>query len=340
MYARTARRFYGGQIMQTVFDGMGLPTKDRLDGLNELLVNSVHPMRILSDDPAEYRATLRALDLTAVDVVELTCSPSEIVRTPKLIRQHDPELCSLIMVMSGKLAVGQAGRETVLGEGELAVYDSSQPFQLGFAAGSETMTIVRAHMPREFLGLSAERVEGLLGRSLPGGAGVGGLLTQFLSSVTTGSAEYRPTDLPRLGTVARDLMTALVTHYLDADDVVPDDSRRRTLLLRIDTFVQQHLPDPQLTPGTIAAAHHISVSYLHRLFAARDTTVAAWIRHQRLERARGALADAALQGVPVHRIAARWGFKDHPTFTRAFRAAFGISPADYRRHCVDAAPRT
>jgi AraC-like DNA-binding protein len=330
MYARTARRLYEGQIMQTVFDGVGLPTKDRLDALNELLVKSVHPMRILSDDPAEYQVTLRALDLTAVDVVQLTCSPSEIVRTPKLIRQYDPELCCVIMVLSGKLAVGQAGRETVLGERELAVYDSSQPFQLGLAAGTETMTIVRAHMPREFLGLPAQKVERLLGRSLPGGAGVGGLLTQFLSNVTTGSAEYRPTDLPRLGTVARDLMTALVTHHLDADDAIPDDSRRRTLLLRIDTFVQQHLSDPQLTPRAIAAAHHISVSYLHRLFAARDTTVAAWIRHQRLERARRELADPALLGEPVHHIAARWGFKDHPTFTRAFRAAYGVSPRDYR----------
>ena len=34
------------------------------------------------------------------------------------------------------------------------------------------------------------------------------------------------------------------------------------------------------------------------------------------------------------------GLQDHPTFTRAFRSAFGISPTDYRRHCVGATLRT
>jgi AraC-like DNA-binding protein len=84
-------------------------------------------------------------------------------------------------------------------------------------------------------------------------------------------------------------------------------------------------------PATIAAAHHIWVSHLHRLFGPRGTTVAAWIRRQRLERARRDLADPALRNVPVHRIAARWGFKGHSSFTRAFRAAYDTAPQDYRR---------
>ncbi|MFG3357423.1 helix-turn-helix domain-containing protein [Streptomyces griseofuscus] len=49
------------------------------------------------------------------------------------------------------------------------------------------------------------------------------------------------------------------------------------------------------------------------------------------------LADPALRDMPVHRIADRWGFKGHPTFTRAFRAAFGTSPQDYRNGALAAA---
>jgi AraC-like DNA-binding protein len=317
-------------MMQVVFRAEDLPAQDRLSSLNEIFVNSEHPMRVVSAEPDEFLATARMLDLAEVDVVELTCSPSEVVRTPRLIRQHDPELLCVIMALSGDIMVSQAGRETVLTGQEFAMYDSSTPFRLGFGTGAGPVTMVRAHIPREFLGVPVGRIERLLGRSLPGATGVGGLLRQFLTSTTTCSADYRPTDLPRVGTVARDLMTAVVAHHLDAEGTVPDDSRRRTLLMRIETFIQQQLPDPRLTPGTVAAAHHISLSYLHRLFAARDTTVAAWIRHQRLERARRDLADQALRDVPVHQIAARWGFKDHPTFTRAFRAAYGASPSDYR----------
>ncbi|MYQ99142.1 MULTISPECIES: helix-turn-helix domain-containing protein, partial [unclassified Streptomyces] len=48
------------------------------------------------------------------------------------------------------------------------------------------------------------------------------------------------------------------------------------------------------------------------------------------------LADPALRDMPVHRIADRWGFRGHPTFTRAFRAAFGTSPQDYRNSALAA----
>ncbi|WP_308429099.1 helix-turn-helix transcriptional regulator [Streptomyces brasiliensis] len=84
----------------------------------------------------------------------------------------------------------------------------------------------------------------------------------------------------------------------------------------------------------MAAAHHISVSYLHRLFQDHETTVSAWIRSQRLERARRDLAEPALRAVPVHRIAARWGFSDHATFTRSFRSAYDIPPKEYRQQHV------
>ncbi|MFD0385553.1 helix-turn-helix domain-containing protein [Streptomyces stramineus] len=63
----------------------------------------------------------------------------------------------------------------------------------------------------------------------------------------------------------------------------------------------------------MAAAHHISLSYLHRLFETEATTVAAWIRHQRLERARHDLGDTTQRHIPVHAIAARWGFPAPPS---------------------------
>lgn len=79
-----------------------------------------------------------------------------------------------------------------------------------------------------------------------------------------------------------------------------------------------------------APPHHISTSYLHRLFREQGSTVGTWIRQQRLERTRRDLGDPALAGVPVNRIAARWGFPHHPVFTRAFHSAYGMPPRDYR----------
>jgi AraC-like DNA-binding protein len=86
----------------------------------------------------------------------------------------------------------------------------------------------------------------------------------------------------------------------------------------------------------IAAAHHISLSYLHRIFQQRSQgeTVAAWIRNRRLEGARRDLADPSLHGTPIHAIAARWGFPRASDFTRAFRAIHGQSPREFRLRTV------
>ncbi|MGW5265624.1 helix-turn-helix domain-containing protein [Microbispora sp. NPDC004025] len=85
-----------------------------------------------------------------------------------------------------------------------------------------------------------------------------------------------------------------------------------------------------LTPETIAAAHQISVRHLYTLFAEQGLTVAAWIRRCRLEQCHRDLADPRRRSLPIQSVAARWGFTDAATFSRAFRAAYGMSPRDHR----------
>jgi AraC-like DNA-binding protein len=130
--------------------------------------------------------------------------------------------------------------------------------------------------------------------------------------------------------VVVDLLSALFAHALDADNSLPPETHRQNLVLRIRAFVHQHLHDRQLTPCSIAAAHHISRSYLYRLFENEEESIAAWIRGQRLEHARRDLTEPAMCTIPIHAIAARWGFTHAADFTRAFRTAYGMAPRDYR----------
>jgi AraC-like DNA-binding protein len=80
----------------------------------------------------------------------------------------------------------------------------------------------------------------------------------------------------------------------------------------------------------IAAENHVSLRYLHKLFETQQMTVAGWIRQRRLERCRRDLRDPALSHLPVSAIAARSGLIDAAHFSRVFRAAYGISPSEYR----------
>jgi AraC-like DNA-binding protein len=145
---------------------------------------------------------------------------------------------------------------------------------------------------------------------------------------------YPPASASRLCTVMMDLVTAAVAERAGQIEAQPIESRERTLLLRIHAFIEEHLGEPDLSPPAVAAAHHISVRYLYRLFEAQDTSVAAWIRQRRLERCRRDLADPALVTVPVGSVAARWGVPDAAHFSRLFRQAYGLPPAEYRRVCA------
>jgi AraC-like DNA-binding protein len=127
-------------------------------------------------------------------------------------------------------------------------------------------------------------------------------------------------------------VSALFAHTLDTEAALPRETRNEVLARQVRTFIRRNLHDPELTPGMVASAHHISLSHLHRVFTqhSQGETVAAWIRAQRLERARHDLADPALRTLPIHAVAARWGIPRASDFTRAFRGAYGITPREHR----------
>ncbi|MFF2520355.1 helix-turn-helix transcriptional regulator [Streptomyces sp. NPDC058086] len=111
-------------------------------------------------------------------------------------------------------------------------------------------------------------------------------------------------------------------------------------MVSVHSFIEHHLDDPQLSPAAIAAAHHISVRYLHRLFQPQGTTVSAWIRQRRLERCHRDLADPQSSDKPIGFLAARWGFVHASDFTRSFRTAYGVPPSTYRRAVLHGEPCT
>ncbi|MFE1797311.1 helix-turn-helix domain-containing protein [Streptomyces sp. NPDC059517] len=154
--------------------------------------------------------------------------------------------------------------------------------------------------------------------------------SQFLLLLARHLHGLGPLDTARLAGRMLEVLTAALADALDDRNTVPPTGGPPTLSGRIHAFIQENLGDPGLTPDTIAAAHHISLRYLHKLFHAEGHTVAAWIRERRLEQCRRDLADPALSDLPIRAIAARWGFTSPAHFSQAFRSAHGLSPRQFR----------
>lgn len=120
----------------------------------------------------------------------------------------------------------------------------------------------------------------------------------------------------------------------DGPGPAPAASPVEGLLQDIKAFIDDHLADADLSPVAIAAAHHISVRYLHHLFQRDRRTVGGHVRRRRLERCRADLADPALAGRGVGQVGRRWGFRDPAVFSRAFKSAYGVTPGAYRRRLL------
>jgi AraC-like DNA-binding protein len=127
-----------------------------------------------------------------------------------------------------------------------------------------------------------------------------------------------------------DMFAASFAEQLACESAASPEARRRGLLLRIHAFLEDRLDDPGLDLATVAAAHHISVRYLQKLFEDEGETVTGWIRARRMEHCRRDLAEARFAELPVSSVAARWGLHDPAHFSRLFKATYGLSPRDYR----------
>jgi AraC-like DNA-binding protein len=316
---------------------------DRSDFWWGAVAESIVPVHGSSDQGANFRAEMRSLDLGASQLTRGRCVPFQARRSPALIRRSDPGLYHLSMILRGRSHISQADRQACLEPTDLVLYDTSRAFHVRMEAGDRPTKDTTPgftdglilQFPRDLLPLPAAMVERLLLRRMSGQGGIGGVLAAVLRQLMAEPEELSPRDIARMSTIVLDLVTAWIAHESEGESWLPAGDRAEALFVQIQSFIEQRLGEAGLTPSSVAAAHHISTRYLHRLFQRQGLTVAGWIRHRRLERCRRDLADPVMDGHAVNAVAARWGFTDDSHFNRLFRTAYEMPPAAYRRERHD-----
>lgn len=317
--------------MSTVIQTADVPAADRLDFVRDISATVWVPMDFRTECQADFRGEFRASGLGPMQVVRLDMEPVTVRRTPELIARADPDLLKLVIACDGSFAVEQDGRQALLSPGDFAFYDTRRPYEV--VCGTEAGDRVRAltfMFPPSLLPLPRGQVRRLAAARFRATAGVGELTSQFLLQLARNVDRYSPAEAARLSSAALEVLATRMTSELDAGDWDSPEARRKALLTTVQGFIVQHLGDPGLSPDVIAAAHHMSLRSLQQLFHDAGLAVAGWIRQRRLEYCRRDLADPALASRPVAAIASRWGFSSASDFSRAFRAAHGLPPAQYR----------
>jgi AraC-like DNA-binding protein len=223
----------------------------------------------------------------------------------------------------GLLGVADDRERTLLG-GDVQILDLARTNDT-VAKASTTISVV---VPREALREALPGPDDLHGLVLRGDGGTGGLLADYMRSLTNRAGDIDRADAPAIAQATTDMIAACF-RTTAATVARARPALEATLLERIRTHVEAMLGAPELGPDSLCRAFRLSRSQLYRMFEPLGG-VASYIQARRLVRAHAELADPGGAPGKIYEIAYRWGFVSEAHFSRAFRRAFGLTPGDVR----------
>jgi AraC-like DNA-binding protein len=320
--------------LTVLLDTAAVAPRDAFDFWSTSSSEVFYPMEIHREIREPFRGRVEGHSLGPIDAYRIVADGADVRRTAGLVAASDPERLDVAVQVRGTSLVAQDGRETWIGPGDIAAYQSSRPFRV---LGDDPVEMAIFSLPRGVLGARAELMCRHTAQRFAAGDGLTAVAAPFLVSllgrldagvVATGHADMADGVLG--------VVRALFTERIGADATLGQPPAAM-LLSGVKRFIELHLGEPWLGPEAIARANHISTRYLHKIFESEHTSVSEWIRDRRLERCRRDLLDPALRHETILSIATRWGITSSAHFSRVYRAAYGRTPREERRAALSGA---
>ncbi|MFF3462456.1 helix-turn-helix domain-containing protein [Streptomyces sp. NPDC002619] len=304
-----------------------VPLADRADALRQTIREHVVPVELVLPSAAEQvHADVTITDIGSLQVSTVRANPATVHRTSRLARADDEPVLFISLQVSGESTVVQDGRSAVLRPGSIAFYDTRRPYTLLFDHGVD-MHFFR--IPVRDVALPDDVLCQAVARGMGQDGGVPALATGYLRRLAESRATLDATAAHLLAAPSMELVRAVIASESDR----PASARGplyEALGVRILEHMRTHLADPDLSPASVARAHHISVRYLYTILARAGVGFGEWVRTERLDACRRELSRVPPTTETIAALAHRWGFRSPSHFSRAFKAAYGVSPQAWR----------
>ncbi|WP_444544998.1 helix-turn-helix domain-containing protein [Streptomyces cirratus] len=303
-----------------------LSPHERADYWHHAVSDTFIPLDVTLHEREPSAGTIVSDRLGPLQISVVEAGPQTVRRDKRLIARGGDEYITVTLQHSGTGKLTQDGRQALVGPGTFTCSDAGRPYQRE-QPGPFRFTAIR--VPKQRLGVTDTDLRAVTGTVFGNDRGLAGLVTGYLSRLAEHAAGFDPYTGGQLALTTSDLLALLVRERQGRLDPQAPEAARG-MLARIKEYVLRHLADPDLSPHRIAAAHHVSVRYLHKLFQSQGCSVGAWVRRERLERCRRDLARGPAAAPSVSVVAHRWGFANASHFSRAFRAAYDMSPREWQ----------
>ena len=309
--------------MSTVFSTDKIALAKRFNLWRDMLCSAHAPIdcQRLTDKP--FSGSSEAAQIDRIGLTRVRSVDQKIDWNPKPRSSEGVLLVTLQTFGTGFLV--QDGCEARVEPGSIAFHESTRPFSWVFPDDFEQLVI---RIPRQTVMSRLGHTGRWMARVLDGNRGIGGLVSGFLRHTFSVLGNCSPNSAYRLSQISNDLVGTALAEIQGQDRT--QNSGRMALLQRAKQAIEANLHDPELTPTKVAETLRISLRYLQDLFSDENSTPSAWIWERRLDRSRRMLADPRFAGTTISDIAYDCGFTDYSHFNHRFRAAFTVSPSDYK----------
>jgi AraC-like DNA-binding protein len=305
------------------FSTDNLPPHLRVSVLNRALARGILASQVseVGDQPLE--AFVAELTLPGVHLHWAVSSPMRATRPGPPVPAKGSE-CIFFGAVTAQRISTQFGRAHALAAGEGIVVGSPGAADTIYPVACRHLALV---VPRKAVSPWLQDKSTHFVRRVPPDNGAMLLLVSYLEALK--DVAVPAGGEPIVAAHVHDLLTIALGATKDGAEIARTRGLRAARLQAIKRDVTRNL-DGTLSVDSVAAQHRLTPRQVQRLFECEGTTFTAFVREQRLLRARAMLVSARFDHLRIGAIAFDVGFGDLSYFIRVFTRRFDMSPGEMR----------
>jgi len=301
--------------------------RHKIEYWNDIAAAAFSPLTPDTTGTADFSGRPARTSGSPVRIAEVYSDPQIVRHTSSQVASSNMHVHFLHLQLEGESVNRQDRREARLMPGDITICDNSRPYEIEFDKPNRMLVFgFTDELMRRYL----QYPQSITALPISGSSGIGGLLSEFLTSIWKRCVDEREFEVNAgvtdaiLGLVAnayRQVLGSSIDH----------NSLGAAHRVRIINYIEENLGDPQLTPTRIAKTFRITTRYLHHLFSEEEETIARYVLRRRLEDCARALTAPSLRKRTITSIAFDHGFSSATHFGRVFRCRYNLTPREYRQ---------